>query len=54
MTNGGKVSLMAGLLVLGLSPSFIDWQQSPDLRVQIYAYYGVALLLIAVGLWDGE
>jgi hypothetical protein len=53
VTNGGKVSLMAGLLVLGLSPSFIDWQQAPDMRAQIYAYYGVALLLIAVGLWDG-
>jgi hypothetical protein len=44
---------MAGLLVLGLSPSFVDWQQSPELRPQMYMYYGVAFLLIAFGLWDG-
>jgi hypothetical protein len=54
VTNGGKVSLMVGLLVLGLSPSFIDYQQSPELRPQMYMYYGVALMLIAFGLWDGE
>jgi hypothetical protein len=53
-TNGGKISVMLGLLVLGLSPSFIDWQQSPDKRVQIYGYYAVAFLLIGLGLWDGE
>jgi len=45
---------MVGLLVLGLSPSFIDYQQSPELRPQMYMYYGVALMLIAFGLWDGE
>jgi len=53
MTNGGRLSLMVGIVVMGLSPSFIDWQQSPDLRPQMYMYYGVALLLIAFGLWDG-
>ena len=53
-TNGGKLSVMVGLLVLGLSPSFIDWQQSPEKRWQIYVYYGVAMSLIAAGLWDGE
>jgi hypothetical protein len=53
-TNGGKLSVMAGLIVLGLSPSFIDWQQSPDKRHQILGYYGVAIALIALGLWDGQ
>lgn len=53
-TNGGKLSVLVGLLVLGMSPSFIDWQQSPDKRIQIIAYYGVAAALISLGLWDGE
>ena len=44
---------MLGLLALGLSPSFVDWQQSPELRGQVIAYYGVGLALIAFGLWDG-
>lgn len=41
-----------GFIVLGLSPSFVDWQQSPDLRTQIAAYYIVAVILIVFGL-DG-
>ena len=53
MTNRGKVGLMIGLIVLGLSPSFIDWEQSPDKRWQMYLFYGVGLTLIAFGLWDG-
>lgn len=53
MTNGGKVSLMIGMVVLGLSPSFIDWQENTERRWQILAYYAVALGLIAAGLWDG-
>jgi len=53
MTTRGKVGLMLGLLILGLSPSFVDFEQSPDLRWQMFAYYGVALTLIAFGLWDG-
>lgn len=53
MTNRGKFALIVGLLVLGLSPSFIDWQQSPDKRDQIVIYYGVAVSLIVFGLWDG-
>lgn len=53
MSNRGKVSIVFGLLVLGLSPSFVDWQQSPDLRSQIVIYYGLAVGLIVFGLWDG-
>lgn len=44
------VSALAGFLVLGLSPSFIDWQQSPEKRKQFYLYYGVALALIWYGI----
>ena len=54
MTNGGKIALAAGVMIAGLSPSFVDWQQSPELRPQMYLYYGVALVLVAFGLWDGE
>lgn len=53
-TNGGKLAIMVGLLVIGLSPSFIDWQDSPDKRWQIVGYYGVAMALIGLGLWDGD
>lgn len=52
MTDRGKLSMLFGLLVMGLSPSFIDWQQSPDKRGQIMLYYGGAILLITFGLWD--
>lgn len=45
---------MAGMIVMGLSPSFVDWQQSPELRPQMYMYYGVSILLIVFGLWDGD
>jgi hypothetical protein len=53
MTGRGKVTMMVGLLALGLSPSFMDWEQSPELRWQFVLYYGVALTLIAAGLWSG-
>jgi len=47
-----KLTAIAGFVILGLSPSLIDWQQSPELRYQFALYYGVALILIWVGL-DG-
>lgn len=53
MTDLGKLSLMAGILIAGLSPSFIDWEQSPELRNQMYAWYIVVFILVAFGLWDG-
>lgn len=53
MTNRGKIGLMIGVIILGLSPSFVDWQQSPELRYQVVSYYLVAISLIAFGLWDG-
>jgi len=43
-----------GFLVLGMSPSFIDWEESPDKRGQIVVYYIVALLLIYVGLFGNK
>lgn len=41
---------LSGFLLLGLSPSFVDWQQSPDKRSQIIVYYAAALLLIYWGM----
>lgn len=51
--NGRQLSAMAGFVVLGLTPSFVDWQQSPEKRRQIVLFYGVALALIYVGLFRG-
>jgi len=45
----GLVAL-GGFVVLGLSPSFVDWQQSPDKRAQMVVFYIVATGLIYYGL----
>ena len=45
-----KVAALAGFIVLGLSPSFVDWEQSPDKHKQILLFYGVGLALIYFGL----
>jgi hypothetical protein len=47
-----KLLAIAGLLALGLSPSFVDYQQSPELRKQIFVYYAVAIALVYLGM-DG-
>lgn len=44
-----KALALAGFVVLGLSPSFVDWQESPERRRQIVAFYAVGLLLVYVG-----
>jgi hypothetical protein len=54
MTPRGKVALLVGVLVAGLSPSFVDWQQSPEYRREILIWYGVAGSLVVFGLWDGS
>lgn len=48
--NGRKAAALAGFVVLGLSPSFVDWQQSPEKRAQIVLFYAVGLALVYVGL----
>lgn len=45
-----KVAALAGFLALGLSPSFVDWQQSPGKRWQIVAYYLGAVALLYYGV----
>lgn len=51
--NGRVLAAFAGFLILGLSPSFIDWQQSPDKRTQMVLYYAAAFTLLYIGLFNG-
>ena len=44
------VAALAGFVILGLSPSFLDWHQSPERRGQFVAFYAVGLALVYVGL----
>ncbi len=44
-----KAMALAGFMILGLSPSFVDWEQSPEKRWQVIAYYAAALPLIYFG-----
>lgn len=53
MGTGQKLSALAGFVVLGLSPSFVDWQQAPDKRGQILLFYSVGIGLIWFGLFSG-
>jgi hypothetical protein len=48
------VAGMAGFVALGLSPSFVDWEQAPEKRVQIIVFYVVALALIWFGVFSGR
>jgi hypothetical protein len=50
--NASKVVAVVGFLVLALSPSFVDWQQSPELRGQMVIYYIAGVFLVYFGL-DG-
>ena len=45
-----KLIAILGFLALGLSPSFVDWQEAPERRPQMVLYYTVAIGLIAFGL----
>jgi hypothetical protein len=42
---------LAGFVVLGLSPSFVDWQEAPEQRGRMVAFYAVGLLLVYVGVF---
>ena len=48
-----KVGALVGFIVLGMSPSFVDFQQSPDKRKQMYVFYAVGLALVYYGLLSG-
>jgi len=46
-----KLIATVGFIALGLSPSYVDWQQSPEKRKSILIYYGVAVGLLWAGLF---
>lgn len=45
-----KLLALGGFVVLGLSPSFVDWEQSPEKRKQIIFFYGAGLTMVWLGL----
>ena len=45
-----KYLALAGFVVLGLSPSFVDWEQSPEKRAQMIGFYAVGLALVWYGI----
>lgn len=52
--NTKKTAALAGFIVLGLSPSFVDWEQSPDKRKSMIMFYSIGVLLIYFGLFSGK
>jgi hypothetical protein len=48
--NTKTAAALGGFVVLGLSPSFVDWQQSPEKRASIVLFYAVGLALVWWGL----
>lgn len=37
-----KLAALGGFVLLGLSPSFMDWQQSPDKHREFIVFYAAA------------
>jgi hypothetical protein len=48
--NPKMIAALAGFVILGLSPSYIDWQQEPEKRPQMVGFYAVAVALIYFGV----
>jgi hypothetical protein len=48
-TPGKKGAALAAFVIMGTSPSFVDWEQSPEKRLQIVGFYGVAITLFWYG-----
>lgn len=47
--NARKLIALGSFVLLGLTPSYVDWEQSPEKRPQIVAFYGLAI----AGFWYG-
>jgi hypothetical protein len=47
-----KLSAIVGFVILGLSPSFVDWQEEPKKRKQMVAFYAVGIVFIYFGLFS--
>lgn len=52
MITGKKAAAISGFVILGLSPSYVDWQQSPEKRKSIIAFYAVGIFLIYYGIFS--
>lgn len=50
LSNGRKFAALGGFILLGATPSFLDWEQSPDKHGQIIGFYAVAITLFWYGL----
>lgn len=46
---GRKSAALAAFVIMGATPSFMDWQQSPDKHGQFIAFYTVAIGLFWYG-----
>lgn len=53
MNAGRKTTALAGFVILGLSPSYVDWMQEPHKRPQMVAFYAAGLTLIYFGILAG-
>jgi hypothetical protein len=49
--SGKQATALAGFVVLGLSPSYVDWMQEPEKRWQMVGFYAVAVTLIYIGVF---
>lgn len=49
-----RILAIVGFVALGLSPSFLEWEESPKKRPQIFGYYAVAVILIYFGLFGSK
>ena len=45
-----KAAALGGFIILGLSPSFVDWEEAKDKRIQMIAFYAIGLTMIYFGL----
>lgn len=44
-----KMAALAAFIIMGASPSFIDWEQSPEKRKQVIGFYAVSVGLFWYG-----
>lgn len=47
--NGKKVAALGAFIIMGATPSFVDWEQSPEKHKQIVTFYAVAIGLFWYG-----
>ena len=50
LTLNRKLVALGAFLLLGLSPSYVDWQQSPEKRPMMVGYYAVTGGMLWFGL----